>query len=114
MLTFNLKTMTTFNPFIIFPHLILFCLTYNYSYVQLFDYVYILFGAQFTLCECYCIIHLIFFFSTCNYVFKLHPYSFLYILFIASKYYIFIKLYLHHTLFIHSPNDGNLQLLAPK
>ena len=55
-----------------------------------------------------------FLFSTQQYAFKMHPFAFLYILFIVSNNYIFIKVYFHHILTIHSPSDGNLYLLAPK
>lgn len=59
--------------------------------------------------------HLVFFFfSTQQYAFKMHPFAFLYILFIVSNNYLFIKVYFHHILTIHSPSDGNLYLLAPK
>ena len=44
----------------------------------------------------------------------MHPFAFLYILFIVSNNYIFIKVYFHHILTFHSPSDGNLYLLAPK
>lgn len=68
----------------------------------------------FTLCKWCCTMHLVFFFSTQQYAFKMHPFAFLYILFIVSNNYLFIKVYFHHILTIHSPRDGNLYLLAPE
>lgn len=74
-------------PFILFTNLILFYLTCNHSNVQLFYYsvLYMLFCVYFTLCKHYYIIHLFTFFSTQHYVFKMHLFAFLYILFIASN-----------------------------
>ena len=56
----------------------------------------------------------LFFFSTQQYAFKMHPFALLYILFIVSNNYLFIKVYFHRILTIHSPSDGNLYLLSPK
>ena len=53
---------------------------------------------------------LVFFFSTQ----QMHPFALLYILFIVSNNYLFIKVYFHRILTIHSPSDGNLYLLSPK
>ena len=88
--------------------------THNHSHVQFFDYMCSMTVLWFYFMEM--ILHYTshFLFSTWCYVFKMHPFAFLYILFIASNYYIFIKTHLPHILIIPSPSDGNCQLLAPK